>query len=47
MVYETPDNPCSERQSIQELFIRHGIECKELEYPINKLDEIKKESFDF
>jgi len=47
MVYETPDNNCSERSSLQKLFNSHGIECKELDYPINKLDEIKKESFDF
>ena len=29
MVYETPDNPCSERKALQEFF-----NCKELEYPI-------------
>ena len=34
MVYETPDNPCSERHSLIEYFNRHGVECKELDYPI-------------
>lgn len=34
IVYETPNNPCSERKSLQEYFINHGWECKELEYPI-------------
>ena len=34
MVYETPSNPCSERYSLIEYFNRHGIECKELDYPI-------------
>lgn len=34
MLYETPNNPCSERLIIQEYFNNHGIECKELEYPI-------------
>ena len=33
-VYEAPNNPCSERKSLQEYFNNHGIECKELEYPI-------------
>ena len=47
MVYETPDNLCSERQSIQNLFIKHGIECKELDYPINIPTMIKNEPFDF
>ena len=47
MVYETPDNFCSERQSIQNLFIKHGIECKELDYPINIPPMIKNEPFDF
>lgn len=34
IVYEAPDNPCSERQSLIDYFNRHGIECKELDYPI-------------
>ena len=29
MVYETPDNPCSERKILQEIF-----NCEELKYPI-------------
>lgn len=36
IVYETPDNQCSERDALQKLFLSHGIECKELEYPIQK-----------
>ena len=35
MVYEAYYNPCSERKPIQQLFQEHGIECKELTYPIN------------
>jgi hypothetical protein len=38
MVYETPDNPCSERKVLIDYFNSHGIECKELEYPIQKLN---------
>jgi len=34
MVYEAPNNLCSERRYLQEYFNKHGIECKELEYPI-------------
>ena len=34
MVYETPNNLCSERRYLQEYFNKHGIECKELKYPI-------------
>ena len=34
MVYETPDNPCSERKALQDYFTSHGWECKELKYPI-------------
>lgn len=29
LVHESPDNPCSERIPIQELFTSHGIEVKE------------------
>lgn len=29
IVYETPDNPCSERVPLQELFKSHGIDLKE------------------
>ena len=34
MVYEAPNNPCSERYSLINYFNKHGIECKELDYPI-------------
>lgn len=34
IVYETPKNLCSERQSLIDYFNSHGIECKELDYPI-------------
>lgn len=34
IVYEAPSNPCSERYPLLEYFNRHGIECKELDYPI-------------
>ena len=34
MVYETPNNLCSERIALQDYFKYHGIDCKELEYPI-------------
>lgn len=34
MVYETPNNPCSERKMLQEYFNEHGIECRELVYPM-------------
>lgn len=47
IVYETPENLCSERKSIQNLFINHGIECKELDYPINNRPLIKEEPFEF
>ena len=36
IVYETPSNPCSERKALQDFFNTHGIECKELEYPIKE-----------
>ena len=36
MVYETPDNPCSERYALQDYFTSHGWECEELKYPIEK-----------
>jgi hypothetical protein len=29
IVYEAPNNPCSERNSIQELFREHGLEIEE------------------
>lgn len=35
MVYEAPNNPCSEREYLQDYFNWHGIECKELTYPIS------------
>lgn len=34
MVYEAPDNPCSERWALIEYFQSKGIDCKELSYPI-------------
>ena len=34
MVYEAPNNLCSERKCLHEYFNKHGIECRELEYPI-------------
>ena len=47
IVYETPNNPCSERKPLQDFFNSHGVECKELEYPINNWSQIKNEPFDF
>lgn len=29
IVHEAPNNPCSERKTIQNLFLKHGIECEE------------------
>lgn len=46
IVYETPDNPCSERYSLIDYFNSKGIECKELEYPIQKI-AIKNQNFNF
>ena len=34
IVYEAPNNPCSERWSLIKYFNQHGIDCKELDYPI-------------
>ena len=34
IVYEAPNNFCSERESLQNYFISHGLECNELKYPI-------------
>ena len=34
IVYEAPNNLCSERIALQNYFYSHGIECKELNYPI-------------
>ena len=39
IVYETPDNKCSERQSLIDYFNRHGIDCQELDYPIQKKED--------
>lgn len=47
IVYETPTNPCSERKSLQDFFNAHGVECKELDYPINSPASIKDKPFDF
>ena len=32
MVYETPDNPCSERQPLIEWFAKNGIKIKEFKH---------------
>ena len=34
IVYETPSNPCSERQVLIDYFNSKGIDCQELKYPI-------------
>lgn len=34
IVYETPKNRCSERNALINYFNKHGVECKELNYPI-------------
>lgn len=34
IVHEAPNNPCSERGALIDYFNAHGVECKELEYPI-------------
>ena len=34
LVYETPDNPCSERIALIDYFKKHGIELKEYKKPI-------------
>ena len=47
IVYEAPDNPCSERYSLLKYFNNHGVECKELDYPINKITSIQNQSFEF
>lgn len=47
IVYEVPNNPCSERKPLQDFFTSHGWECKELDYPINSFHVIKDELFDF
>lgn len=31
LVYEKPDNPCSERTILKKIFAKHGIELKEME----------------
>lgn len=38
IVYEAPNNPCSERAALINYFNNHGVDCKELEYPIQKPD---------
>ena len=38
IVYEAPNNPCSERGALIDYFNNHGVDCKELEYPIQKPD---------
>ena len=34
LVYETQDNPCSERVALIDYFKKHGIELKEYKKPI-------------
>ena len=34
IVYEASNNLCSERIALQNYFCSHGVECKELNYPI-------------
>lgn len=34
IVYEVPKNPCSERVILTKYFQEHGVDCKELKYPI-------------
>ena len=34
IVYEAPNNLCSERKYLQDYFNCHGIRCEELKYPI-------------
>lgn len=36
IVYETPKNPCSERQGLINLFKSNNIDCNELLYPIKE-----------
>lgn len=36
IVYEAPSNQCSERQTLINYFNSHGVECKELDYPIQQ-----------
>ena len=36
IVYEAPNNLCSERVALQDYFCSHGIECNELKYPIKE-----------
>lgn len=36
IVYETPQNKCSERIAIQNYFNKHNFECEELKYPIKE-----------
>ena len=38
IVYEAPNNGCSERKALLDYFNKHGVECKELDYPIQKPD---------
>ena len=36
MVYEAPNNLCSERWPLQNYFKSHGYDCEELKYPIKE-----------
>ena len=47
IVYEAPNNPCSERRVLIEYFNSKGINCQELEYPIQKPSKIPEDTFDF
>lgn len=37
IVYEAPDNQCSERRIIQEWFRDHGVECNEIKFGNNPI----------
>lgn len=47
IVYEAPNNPCSERWVLLDFFKDKGIECQELSYPIDDLDWSNTAPFDF
>lgn len=47
IVYEAPNNPCSERKVLIDYFNSKGINCQELDYPIQKPIKISVGTFDF
>lgn len=48
IVYETPLNPCSERQALVDYFKKNGVNCEEWTFPQIKLNKnIDKGVFDF